>query len=139
MPARTVLVILASVSIVMSAAVVRVLGTDPGYRALFVIFAFLIVVKTMLDREDRLQSRHHRLFVGPRVDSTAAGRRGGFRAGMVKILLAASMYVASQLTMGRHDKDDHRWNGSTTSSIFRDHNRTTTRDSVWRSKVAAKA
>jgi hypothetical protein len=46
--APTVLTILTIVFILLSAAVVRVLGTDNGYRALFVILAFGIVLKTML-------------------------------------------------------------------------------------------
>lgn len=45
--APTVLAIMSLVFILLSVAVVRVLGTDTGYKALIVIFAFLIVLKTV--------------------------------------------------------------------------------------------
>ena len=48
MYAPTVLVILSLIFIALSAAVVHVLGTGSGYKALFAIFAFLIVLKTLL-------------------------------------------------------------------------------------------
>jgi hypothetical protein len=46
--APTVLATLSLVFILLSVAVVRVMGTDSGYKALFVIFTFLIVLKTIL-------------------------------------------------------------------------------------------
>lgn len=46
--APTVLATLSLVFILLSVAVVRVMGTDSGYKALFVIFSFLIVLKTIL-------------------------------------------------------------------------------------------
>ena len=46
--APTVLATLSLVFILLSAAVLRVLGADSGYKALMVIFAFLIVLKTIL-------------------------------------------------------------------------------------------
>jgi len=46
--APTVLATLSLVFILPSVAVVRVMGTDIGYKALFVIFTFLIVLKTIL-------------------------------------------------------------------------------------------
>ena len=46
--APIVLSIMTLVYILLSAAVVRVLGTDSGYKALIVIFTFLIVLKTIL-------------------------------------------------------------------------------------------
>jgi len=46
--APTVLAILSLVFIALSAAVVRVLGTGPGYKALFGTFAIFIVLKTIL-------------------------------------------------------------------------------------------
>ena len=48
MLAPTVLTIMSIVFILLSAAVVRVMGVDSGYKALMVIFAFLIVLKTIL-------------------------------------------------------------------------------------------
>ena len=46
--APIVLTIMSLVFIVLSAAVVHVLGTDRGYKALFVVFAFSLVLKTLL-------------------------------------------------------------------------------------------
>jgi hypothetical protein len=46
--APIVLSIMSFVFILLSAAVMRVLGTDSGHKALIVIFAFLIVLKTIL-------------------------------------------------------------------------------------------
>jgi len=47
MQAPVVLTILTIVFVLLSAAVVRVLGTDRGYKVLMVVFAFLIVLKTL--------------------------------------------------------------------------------------------
>jgi hypothetical protein len=46
--APAVLAILSLVFIAVSAAVVRVLGTGAGYKALVSAFAFFIVLKTLL-------------------------------------------------------------------------------------------
>lgn len=46
--APTVLATMSLVFILLSAAAVRVLGVDSGYKALMVIFAVLIVLKTIL-------------------------------------------------------------------------------------------
>jgi hypothetical protein len=46
--APIVLTIVSLVFILLSAAVVRVLGTDIGYKVLFVFFAFSLVLKTLL-------------------------------------------------------------------------------------------
>jgi hypothetical protein len=46
--APTVLTIISLVFILLSAAVVRVLGTDIGYKVLYVVIAFSLVLKTML-------------------------------------------------------------------------------------------
>jgi hypothetical protein len=43
----TVIVVLTTVFVLLAAAVVRVLGTDKGYKVLFAVLAFLIVVKTL--------------------------------------------------------------------------------------------
>ena len=48
MLAPTVLIAVSFVLILLFAAVVRVLGTDSGYKVLFVVIAFLIVVKTII-------------------------------------------------------------------------------------------
>jgi hypothetical protein len=45
--APTILAILSLVFIALSAAVVRVMGTGAGYKALFSTFAFFIVLKTI--------------------------------------------------------------------------------------------
>jgi hypothetical protein len=45
--APTVLTIVSLVLILLFAAVVRILGTDSGYKALFVGIAILIVLKTI--------------------------------------------------------------------------------------------
>ena len=47
MYAPTVLVTLSLVFILLSVAVVRVMGTDSGYKALAVTFTVLIVLKTI--------------------------------------------------------------------------------------------
>ena len=41
-----VLVIMSFVFVLLFAAVVRVLGTDRGYKVLFIAFAFMVVMKT---------------------------------------------------------------------------------------------
>jgi hypothetical protein len=46
--APTVLTIISLVFILLSAAVVRVLGTDIGYKVLYIVIAFSLVLKTML-------------------------------------------------------------------------------------------
>ena len=46
--APTILAVLSLVFIALSAAVVRVLGTGAGYKALFGTFAIFIVLKTIL-------------------------------------------------------------------------------------------
>ena len=46
--APTILAVLSLVFIALSAAVVLVLGTGAGYKALFGTFAFFIVLKTIL-------------------------------------------------------------------------------------------
>ena len=47
MLAPTVLTVMSLVFILLFAAVVRVLGTDSGYRVIFVVIGFLIVLKTI--------------------------------------------------------------------------------------------
>jgi hypothetical protein len=47
--APTVITIMTIVFVCLSAAVVRASGTDRGYKVLFVVFAFLIVLKTFRD------------------------------------------------------------------------------------------
>ena len=47
MLAPTVLFAVSFALVLLFAAVVRVLGTDVGYKVLFAVIAFLILVKTM--------------------------------------------------------------------------------------------
>ena len=47
MYAPTVLTIVSLVLILLFVAVVRIMGTDRGYKALFVVIAILIVLKTI--------------------------------------------------------------------------------------------
>ena len=47
MLAPTVLTIMTIVFVLMFAGVIRVLGTDRGYKVLFVVIAFIIVLKTI--------------------------------------------------------------------------------------------
>lgn len=45
-----ILFIMSIVFVLLFAATVRILGTDRGYKVLFVFFAFFIVLKTYLGR-----------------------------------------------------------------------------------------